>query len=68
MANDMNSTHQYALNNTNESAIFNVTYVISDSMAEAVGVCYSTLYGYYDWGMNKSAEFDGGLNFVEAFL
>lgn len=37
-------------------------------MADAVGECYLSAYGYFEWTQNKTKEFEGGLNFLEAFL
>ena len=71
-ADDLNQTLVYAnKNNTNATLkpkIFNVTYDISNSMASAVGECYLTGYGYYEWGINTFAQFNGSLYFFEAFL
>lgn len=55
---DLNST--IVDEKVNSSALFqdkffNVTYDISYSSADAVGECYLTGYGFYQWGVNTFA-------------
>jgi hypothetical protein len=51
-----------------EDYVFNVTKVISNSTADAVGECYTTLYNVYTFNKMRAALFPTGVSFTTAFL
>lgn len=32
--------------------LFNFTYIVSNPVADAVGECYTTAFGFYEWSIN----------------
>lgn len=51
-----------------EDYVFNVTKVISNSTADAVGECYTTLYNVYTFNKMRAALFPTTVSFTTAFL
>ena len=55
-------------NTGSEEYVFNVTKVLSNSTADAVGECYTTLYNVYTFNKMRAALFPSGVSFMTAFL
>jgi len=51
-----------------QKKVFDVTFEISTSLADAVGECYFTVYGFWLWGVNLVLQFETTTDFISAAL
>ena len=55
-------------NSLPENYVFNMTRVISNSTADAVGECYTTGFNYYQYIIMRAAQFPDFVGVLTAFL
>ena len=51
-----------------QSYVFNLTRVISNSTADAVGECYTTMFNYYQYIVMRISQFPDLIGILTAFL
>jgi len=51
-----------------QSYVFNMTRVISNSTADAVGECYTTMFNYYQYVIMRASQFPDFIGILTAFL